>query len=180
MRPTPHKELGQILKKIPLFNGLSPTQIQKLLGISTLGSHRPEENLCESGTPSDAMYILLSGELAVITADGLPVARLAPVAVVGEIGVITQQPRSATVTASQPSRTLVIPKRPFDHLLRTDREIQIKIYQNIIEILSNKLINDNLRIHDNLIEKARLEGRFQEQTHSSVPPAASERRGHDP
>ena len=165
MLPTPRKELGQILKKIPLFNGLSPTQIQKLLGISTLRSNRPEKNLCENNTSSDEMYILLSGELAIITADGLQVARLAPITAVGEIGVITQQPRSATVTAIQPSRTLVIPKPPFDHLLRADRDMQTKIYQNIIEILSTKLINDNLRMRDYLIEKARFEGRFKEQAH---------------
>lgn len=156
-----HRELNQILKKIPLFNGLFPPQIGKLLGLSVARSYQAGDRLCEAGAPSDELYILLAGELAVDMAEGLRVTALAPVTTVGEIGVITRQPRTATVTALRSCRVLVIPRVAFERLLRGDREMQTRVYQNIIEILAAKLVNDNLRARDCVREKARCEARLQ-------------------
>jgi len=47
------------------------------------------------------MYILLSGELAVLNGQGRRVATIKPVTTIGELGLITSQPRSATVEALQ-------------------------------------------------------------------------------
>ncbi|HCL30928.1 MAG TPA: hypothetical protein DIC52_21170 [Candidatus Latescibacteria bacterium] len=64
--------------------------------------------LCRYDTPSDEMYLLLAGELAVITPEGLRVATIRPVTSVGEMGLVTGQTRSATVVAVQSSRVLVL------------------------------------------------------------------------
>lgn len=147
------KALIQTIRKIPIFTGLSPSQVQKVLGLCVPGIYQPGETVCAQNTPSDRMYILISGELSVVTEDGLRVAALKPVTTVGEMGIVTKQTRSASVVAVAVSNILVIEKVPFDLLLRNDKDIQVKIYRNIIEILSGKIVNDNVRLRDHLLEK---------------------------
>ena len=154
------KVLVQLLKKIPIFDGLPPTQVRRLLGICEHRGLAAEARLCESDTPSDEMYVLLTGQLSVVTSEGLQVATILPVTTVGEVGVITGQPRSATVEVVQDARILVIRKSHFDALLGQDRPMCARIFRNVIHILSAKLVNDNIHLRDYQIEKTRYEGRL--------------------
>ena len=88
-------QLLQVLRKIPLFKGLDPQKIKKILGLCIHKVYQPEQLVCRSGAPSDELYILLSGELAVVTSENVKLASIKPVTTVGEMGVITAQPRSA-------------------------------------------------------------------------------------
>ena len=83
------KLLIQVLKKIPLFKGLAPIQVRKVLSLCQHRTCKPGEKICESGTEPDEMYVLLSGEAVIITPEGLKVATILPVTTVGEMGVIT-------------------------------------------------------------------------------------------
>ena len=156
------KELGQILKKIPIFKGLSPSQVQAVLKICKPQSYQATEVVCASSTPSDEMYILLSGQLGVITADEVQVATLDPVTTVGEMGLMTKKDRVASVRASQPSSVLVLPRAAFEYLMRRDADIQARIYRNVIDVLSDKIVNDNVRLRDHVQETVREEKRIRE------------------
>jgi signal-transduction protein with cAMP-binding, CBS, and nucleotidyltransferase domain len=100
------KSFGEVLKKIPLFKGLSPSGIQKILGICSPQAYEPETQICKADSPSNRLYIILSGELAVITNDGLRVATISPITTIGEMGFITRHPCSATVEVTRPSNIL--------------------------------------------------------------------------
>lgn len=100
------------------------------------------------------MYIVVSGELAIVTEEGIRVATIHAVTTVGEMGVMTGQPRSATVEVIKESVVLVIQKRHFDALMRAEDNMKGKIYRNVIEILSQKLVSDNIRLRDYAVEKA--------------------------
>ena len=63
------KLLLQVLRKIPIFTELSPTQLKTVLRLCVHRQCLPGDILCASGTPSDEMYILLSGEIAIVTPD---------------------------------------------------------------------------------------------------------------
>ena len=156
------KALIQTIKKIPLFKGLSPSQAQAVLRICEFKTYQATEVVCASGTSSGEMYILLSGQLGVITADGTQVATLEPVTTVGEMGIVTRQARSASVKATRTSNVIVVPKGSFDQVLRRDADFQAKIYRNIIEVLSDKIVNDNVRVRDHLQERACQERRIRE------------------
>ena len=153
------KLLIQLLKKIPIFDGLPPTQVRQLLNICQPGSIADGDKLCRSDTPSDEMYILLTGQMSVVTAEGLRVATILPVTTVGEMGVISGQPRSATVEAVKDSRILTLRKNRFDALLLSDQDISGRIYRNVIHILAGKLVNDNIQLRDQQIEKNLSAGR---------------------
>lgn len=155
--------LVQIIKKIPVFEQLSPNQVQKLLSICVSKTCDADQVLCAHGTTSDEMYVLISGELAIVTPDGTRVATVKPVTTVGEMGLVTKQVRSATVQASKPTKVLVLNKNQFENLLRDDPTVQARIYRNIIGILSNRIVNDNVRMRDHLVEQVRFEKRVKEQ-----------------
>jgi CheY-like chemotaxis protein len=111
---------------------------------------------------SDEMFVLISGRLGVFSGDGVQVAALDPVTTVGEMGIITRQVRAATVKAVEASNLLVVKKGPFELMLRNDVEARAQIYRNIIEILSGKIVNDNVRTRDHLLEKVKQEERNNE------------------
>ena len=67
MQAEPKKELIGVIKKIPLFTGLAPSQIRRVLSICAAKTYEPEDRICVSGLPSDEMYILISGQLAIVT-----------------------------------------------------------------------------------------------------------------
>lgn len=155
------KLLVQVLRKIPIFKGLSPSQSKKILGLCAHKSFKPGAQVCRSNSRSDEMYILLSGELIVVTQDGIRVATILPVTTVGEMGIITGQPRSATVEVSKPSNIFVVKKRSFDNMMRDDSDMRATVYKNIIDVLSDKLNNDNVRLRDYQMEKTKFETRVQ-------------------
>jgi CRP-like cAMP-binding protein len=92
------------------------------------------------------MYVLLSGELEVLSETGSRLAVIAPVTTVGEMGVVTRQERSATVRATCDSTALVIGRQAFESILRRDREMSASIYRNIVEIMCDKLVQDNAKV----------------------------------
>jgi CheY-like chemotaxis protein len=163
MASTSSNSLVQVLRKIPLFTGLSPSQLQKILTFCTPRSYSPEEVLCEVGSHSEEMFVLLSGQLAIITREGLQVANLKPVTTVGEVGVVTRQPRSATVGVIEKCNTLILKRGQFEHLLRDNQDIQVVVYRNIIDILGQRLTNDNIRVRDYVLEKTRFESQLREE-----------------
>ena len=115
--------LIQVLRKIPLLLGLSQTQIHKLLTICEFQTRSPGDFLLQSEQTSTSMFILLAGELAVITQEGLNVAQIEPVTTVGEMGIIVRHPSSVSIEAIRPSQILALSKERFDAVLRADHEM---------------------------------------------------------
>jgi CRP-like cAMP-binding protein len=157
MPPESSQLLVLVLRKIPISKGLSPSQVKNILGLCTHKSYKKGSQVCRSNTPSHEMYILLSGELAVVASGGIRVATILPVTTVGEMGVITGQPRSATVEASN---IFVVKKKSFDDMLSDDGDVRATVYNNIIDVLSEKLNNDNIRMRDHQLEKSEYESRL--------------------
>ena len=49
---------------------------------------------------------------------------------------------------------MVIARKPFEMLLDSDDGIELKVYRNIVEIRSSKIVNDNVRVRDHLLDKS--------------------------
>ena len=150
-----NKTLLQTLKKIPIFKGLSPSQVKKVLGLCQSRACAPGDVVCARGTDSDEMYILIAGELGVKGEDRVLLATLQPITTVGEMGIFNRQRRSASVEVLKQSKVLVIARGPFESMLRSDLPMRVNIYKNIVEILSGKIVNDNVRARDYVLERVR-------------------------
>lgn len=157
MSPDKKKALIQTIKKIPLFVGLSPSTIAKILSQCTSRTYEAGDVVCANDTPGDEMHILLSGSLSVVTDDAVPVATIEPVQTVGEMSMFTRSERRATVRAETTSNTLVITKAPLESILKTDSDGEVRILRNIIEVLSRKILEDNVRTRGHLQDSLRAE-----------------------
>ncbi len=142
------KRLLRILKKMPAFQGLTLEQAQRLLGICEIQKYRTGEVLYKEASPSTEMFMLLSGRLAVRKGGRAVIAEITPVDIVGEMGVITGQVRSAQVVALKDSMGLSIRKDRLNTLLKQDADLDRKISKNMIGILSQKIRQDGLRLEE--------------------------------
>ena len=100
---------------------------------------------------------LIAGELGVKGEEDILLATLMPITTVGEMGMFNRHLRSAAVEALKQSEVLVIERRPFEMMLHADRAMCVRVYHNIVEILSGRIVNDNVRVRDYVLERERSE-----------------------
>ncbi len=134
------------IRRIPLFEGLKPKQGMALLKSCERRSIAAREQLCKIGEGSEEMFILLSGKLSVRNEDGTQIALIEPIAPMGEMGIFTGEPRSATVLAGEPSTLLVLGKSRLNMFLRQNPDVELVISRNLIGILSERLRSSNQEI----------------------------------
>jgi CRP-like cAMP-binding protein len=95
------------LSKVPLFEGLSQRQLKRLTQ-GTIDYEFPlGKKLVEQGQRGETLFVLLEGTARVVRG-GRTVARIGPGEFFGEVAVLDQRPRSATVVADTPVRCLVL------------------------------------------------------------------------
>jgi CRP-like cAMP-binding protein len=104
------------LRRIPLFANMDPSKLKLLAFASERVTFEPSQELFHQGDAADAAYILLDGDanVTVDTPQGpLTVATMGKNDFVGEIGVLCDIPRTATVVATSRLVTLKISKDLF-------------------------------------------------------------------
>jgi NTE family protein len=115
------RELLIRLAKLPMFAGLDASSLSDLADAMNWLALPGGTTLFEQGEVSDSLYVLLYGRLAAIRTGDDGVARalgcVAPGECVGEIGLITQSPRSASVAALRDSELLRLPRSAFEKLV---------------------------------------------------------------
>jgi CRP-like cAMP-binding protein len=121
---------AEMLRNVPLFSGLSASELKLLAFTSEVHCFAPGDILMRQGDPADCAYVILEGEAEVLArtpAGEFVVAMLGPNAMPGEIGVLTDAPRSATVRAKTPVRALRISPDVFLRLAsgRPERALQV-------------------------------------------------------
>ena len=101
----------------------------------------PHEVLCEAGEPGDSLLLIESG-FARVVLDGRTVAKLRRGDVVGEMSLVTGEPRSATVVAAVPIDALELRRQDFARLLARHPAL----LANLNQILSRKLAETTARV----------------------------------
>ena len=128
------KDEVDLLRKVPLFAHMDPAKLKLLAFTSTRASFKPGQELFHQGDEGDAAYLILSGEATVIadTPTGeVPVATVGQNAVVGEIAILCEVPRTASVRAVSPLETLKIEKEHFLRLIRDFPDMGVEIMREL-------------------------------------------------
>ena len=92
-------ELEQQLASVPLLAGLEPRVRRRLAEVGKRRTYSANEEIVREGSTGTALYILLSGE-ARVEQDGKEIGQVAAGDFFGELALIEEHPRSATVIAS--------------------------------------------------------------------------------
>ena len=128
-----------VLRTVPLFAGFPDEQLRTLSGVVTRRSVPRGAVIIVEGDPTDSLYIVISGRMRVLMsdADGKEVilAILGPGEFFGEMGLIDDSPRSATVMAVEPCELIVITKRDFKKCLSENFEMAMTVMRGLVRRL---------------------------------------------
>src|SRR5271157_5770795 len=105
-----------VLAAVPLFAGCSQRELRMIAGLGTDLQVKEGSVLTEEGEPGSELVIVLGGE-AVCTIKGTEVARFERGDFFGEMSLLDQGLRSATVTATSDMEILVLESREFKRLV---------------------------------------------------------------
>lgn len=140
------KEEVEVLRNIPLFSKLEPAKLKLLAFTSERLTFDGDQPLFQQGDPGDAAYIVLEGEADVLinTPRGpVKVASLGRNAIIGEIAILCDVPRTATVVAKVKTVTLKINKDTFFRLVTEFPQISVEIMRELARRLEKT--NQQLR-----------------------------------
>ena len=134
-----------IIEKVKVFRRLTVTEAQQLIKLCEYKTFGRNEMVYRIGDPSNQMLILLQGRLTVVNEHGTILGYIEPGTTTGEMGVLTGQPRSATILATEAAAGFVLDKGNLDKLLRDDG-LRLKVYENMVGILCERLAGANLQM----------------------------------
>lgn len=126
------------LKRVPLFSGLSRRQLRQLARAVQDREYRPGVTVVRQGKMSGiGFFIVVEGRAAVIV-DGTEVAKLVPGDHFGELALISEQVRSATVTAETQTRCLVMASWDFKKFATENPDVSWKLLQHLVGLLTEE------------------------------------------
>ncbi|MEA1832768.1 Crp/Fnr family transcriptional regulator [Methylobacterium durans] len=122
------------LRQVPLFREVEPARLKLLAFTSERVHFEPGQRFFSQGDVADAAYLILEGSAAV-SIDGAQgpfrLALLTENALVGEMGILADQPRSATVTAETATTALRVDRGVFLELLSQFPQISIAVMREL-------------------------------------------------
>lgn len=127
----------EALRRVPYFATLDGTKLKLLAFASERFSLPAGSAICREGEPGDAAYILLDGEaeVQVTTEEGhtITVAKAEKNTFIGEMAVLRNRQRNASVVAATPVSALKISKDAFYQLLRDVPQLALEVMRELAE-----------------------------------------------
>jgi HEAT repeat protein len=133
----PLMERVLFLRKVALFEELAPSDLKHVAAIATERVYPDASKLVRQGDSGDELYIIVSGRVRVLT-DGQPVAARSAGDFIGEMAILTREPRSATVVAEGDVRVLCVEQRQFEVMLRDRPEIGLAVIKTLAQRLRER------------------------------------------
>jgi CRP/FNR family transcriptional regulator, cyclic AMP receptor protein len=115
-----------LLKRVPLFAGCSKAELRELALVADELDLREGRTLVREGQPGREFFVLVEGSVRV-SRKGRKLSDLGPGDWFGEIALLTNTPRTATVTATSPVRVLVVTDRSFRRVVESMPTIALKV-----------------------------------------------------
>jgi hypothetical protein len=144
LQTIPTMERILFLRRVTLFANLTPLDLKQIAGIARERLFTDGEVIAEKGDPGDEMYVIASGEVRVLGENGGELARRVPGDSVGEMAIISRQPRMATLRAQGDVRLLCIDQEQFEGILRERFEISLAVMRELCQRLRESSDRRNL------------------------------------
>lgn len=140
-----------VLRSIPAFEALDAQRLETMSRISSLRQVSRGNTVLREGDHTDNIYFIVNGALKVLVSDEegreVILSILGPGEMFGEMGVLDDHPRSATVIATQSSDLVVVNKGDFQRFLASSFEVTLFIMRGLVK---------RLRVADRKIESLAL------------------------
>lgn len=145
----------EFLKKISLFQDLEDSEVQEVLNHTSLRNFPAGAVILQEGETGDSLFIMCKGEVEITKALTLVLDEDTPKEKVmirlraedgvcfGEMALLENEARSATVTASSDCSLLELHQQEFLALVRENPEMGLKILLRLAQLLSRHLRKSN-------------------------------------
>lgn len=123
-----------LLRKIPMFSKIEPAKLKLLAFTSQRLTFNAGQELFHHGDPGDTAYIIISGSAKILVdaaGEELEVATVSQNDVVGEMAILIDVPRTATVRADTDLTTLAISKEQFFRMIAEFPEMAVEIMREL-------------------------------------------------
>ncbi len=124
-----------------MFEGLDFNQISNIHQACNQRNVEPGTVLCEPLTIDERLLIFVDGKLRLESADGVELAEVTEIRVIGEMGVLTGQSRTSRVVAEDRSSVLELKAAQLEKLIDAEPELGHKMLLNLCKLLY-------ARVHD--------------------------------
>jgi CRP-like cAMP-binding protein len=124
----------ELLKGVPLFAHCSKAELRWIARVADEIYLREGRVLIREGERGGEFFVLLEGAVDV-SRKGQKIGALKPGDFFGEIALVSDRPRNATVAAEAPTRLLVITGRDFRYVMRELPSIRLKVLRAVVERL---------------------------------------------
>jgi CRP/FNR family transcriptional regulator, cyclic AMP receptor protein len=130
------------LARVPLFEGCAGPVIEGIADVTMEQAFADGQAIVQQGQVGNGLFIVVSGSVRVV-AGSRELGRLGPGDFVGELSVIDQQPRAATVVADGPTVCLALASWDLLALVGRDRELSLNLLRGLAARL--RRVDEQLR-----------------------------------
>jgi CRP-like cAMP-binding protein len=127
------------LRRVPLFADLSPADLKHIAEVASEHAYPDGEVIAEQGEPGEEMHIVVAGEIRVVVGGGAEpgheVARRGSGEYVGEMAILGEATRMASLVCTDSVRTLSLDRRSFERILRERPDVSL----GVMRVLSDRL-----------------------------------------
>ncbi|HWB87851.1 MAG TPA: ATP-binding protein [Acidimicrobiia bacterium] len=149
-------DISEVLRGLPYFTDLPDDLLERVSRSTELIEVPADTVIIDEGSESGEMYVVVSGELSVSkhsASKDVELARIGPGEVVGEIALLDEAPRTATVTALIDSAVIRVPVAAFEDLLSDPRVVR-RMFRTVTSRLRG--IEDTLRHEERMAALGRM------------------------
>jgi serine/threonine protein phosphatase PrpC/CRP-like cAMP-binding protein len=127
-----------VLKRMPLFKHLTYKEIMRLLNVLVVKDYKGGEKIIEERTDGEELFIILSGKVRLHKDDAF-ITHLERGAHFGEMALVDRSKRSASATAEEDSRALMLRRRDFYEIIRKEPVLATKLLWSFVQVLTERL-----------------------------------------
>lgn len=124
----------QLLRGVPLFAGCTDAELARIASLVDEVEIPADRTLITEGASGHECFVVAEGT-ATASLRGDPIATYGPGAIFGEMALLDQGPRAATVVSDTPMRLLVLDRRRFASLLSNSSAVANKVLKVLVERL---------------------------------------------
>jgi serine/threonine protein phosphatase PrpC len=128
----------EVLKRMPLFKHLTYKEIMRLLNVTVVKEYKANEAIIKEGSDGEELFIMLSGKVKLHKGDAF-ITHLERGAHFGEMALVDRMKRSASATAEEPSRALMLRRRDFYEIIRKEPVLATKLLWSFVQVLTERL-----------------------------------------
>lgn len=139
-------DLADALKRTYLMSGCNDEQVKKIETIANLHTFEGGDTIIRQFSKDSDLLIVIDGQVRINTFSGEKIAEAGPGSVIGEMSLIDDKPRSATVVSMGRSRVAVIPSAKLWDLMKEDANLARIVLLNLARILSTRLRAANIQL----------------------------------